>query len=90
MKREGSRDTRGSGRVAFHRGEHVVMGVALFTVENTWSWAWHFSEYTHVGRLANLIPGLSAGKHLLLLSISSSFAIQFDILNSSSYLKMIS
>ena len=68
----------------------MVMGVALFTVGNTWSWAWHFSQYTHVGRLPNLIPGLSACKHLLLLSILSSFATQFDILDNSSYLKMIS
>ena len=89
MEREGSRDTRGRGRGTFHNGEHVVMGVTLFTVGNTWSWAWHFSQYTHVGRLPNLIPGLPACKHLLL-PISSSFAIQFDILDNSSYLKMIS
>lgn len=53
----------------------MVMGVALFTVGNTWSWALHFSEDSHVGRLLNLIPGLSACKHLLLLSILSRFAI---------------
>ena len=68
----------------------MVVGVALFTVGNTRSWAWHFSQYTHVGRLANLMHGLSACKHLLLLYILSSFAIQFDILDNSSYLKMIS
>ena len=64
----------------------MVMGVALSTVGNTWSWAWHFSQYTHVGWLPNLILGLSACKHLLLLSILSSLAIQFDILDNSSYL----
>ena len=27
---------------------HVVVGVSLFTVGNTWSWAWHFSSREHV------------------------------------------
>ena len=75
MKKEGSRDTRGRGRGTFHSREHVVTGVALFIVGNTWSWAWHFSQYTHVGRLPNLIPGLPSCKHLPLLSVLSSFAI---------------